>query len=48
MSTAATNSWLKAQRKSDLVELADNVGLKKWVLFFLFCPRNVVLLGGGG
>ncbi|POR34625.1 Cytochrome P450, partial [Tolypocladium paradoxum] len=31
MSTvAATNSWLKAQRKSDLVELADNVGLRNY------------------
>ncbi|KYK60678.1 hypothetical protein DCS_01816 [Drechmeria coniospora] len=28
--TVATNSWLKAQRKSDLVELADSVGLQKY------------------
>ncbi|KAL3952941.1 hypothetical protein ACCO45_012884 [Purpureocillium lilacinum] len=30
MSATSTNSWLKAQRKSDLVELADNVGLKNY------------------
>lgn len=30
MSTASTNAWLRAQRKSDLVELADGVGLKNY------------------
>jgi hypothetical protein len=29
MSATNTNSWLRAQRKSDLVEIADEVGLKK-------------------
>lgn len=33
---AQSNSWLRAQRKSDLVELADSVGLKKYVCSFLF------------
>lgn len=31
MSTNNTNSWLRAQRKMDLVEIADKVGLKKYV-----------------
>jgi hypothetical protein len=30
MSTSSTNSWLRAQRKTDLVEVADNVGLKNY------------------
>lgn len=30
MASAPTNSWLRAQRKSDLVELADAVGLKNY------------------
>jgi hypothetical protein len=29
MSTSSTNSWLRAQRKSDLVEVAETVGLKE-------------------
>lgn len=35
MSTS-TNSFLKSQRKSDLLELAEEVGLKKYVCF-RFC-----------
>lgn len=27
--TAQSNAWLRAQRKSDLVELAESVGLQK-------------------
>jgi hypothetical protein len=27
--TAPSNAWLRSQRKSDLVELAENVGLQK-------------------
>ncbi|KAK0389674.1 hypothetical protein NLU13_3249 [Sarocladium strictum] len=30
MSATNTNSWLRAQRKSDLVEIADDVGLKNY------------------
>ncbi|KAL2213961.1 hypothetical protein CC79DRAFT_1362741 [Sarocladium strictum] len=30
MSSTNTNSWLRAQRKSDLVEIADDVGLKNY------------------
>lgn len=30
MSATNTNSWLRAQRKSDLVEIADEVGLKNY------------------
>jgi hypothetical protein len=29
MSTSSTNSWLRQQRKSDLVEVAETVGLKE-------------------
>ena len=29
MSANNTNAWLRAQRKMDLVELADKIGLKK-------------------
>lgn len=29
MSATASNAWLRAQRKSDLVELAEGVGLQK-------------------
>lgn len=41
MSTGPANSWLRAQRKSDLVELADQVGFKKYVFltFFFFRSR---------
>lgn len=31
MSTGSSNSWLRQQRKSDLVEVADSVGLQKYV-----------------
>lgn len=37
--TTASNSWLRAQRKSDLVEIADNVGLTKYVVLFLSFSR---------
>ncbi|KAF4121061.1 hypothetical protein GMORB2_2547 [Geosmithia morbida] len=30
MSTSSTNSWLRGQRKSDLVEIAENVGLQSY------------------
>lgn len=46
MSTGPANSWLRAQRKSDLVELADSVGFKKYVflpvLLTLFTPDDLV------
>lgn len=29
MSTSSTNSWLRAQRKSELVEIANDVGLER-------------------
>ena len=31
MSTSSANSWLRAQRKSDLVELSNEIGFKKYV-----------------
>ncbi|KAK5987448.1 hypothetical protein PT974_11575 [Cladobotryum mycophilum] len=33
MSSNHSNSWLRAQRKSDLVELAENIGLKSYEAF---------------
>jgi hypothetical protein len=30
---SAGNPWLRAQRKGELVDLAEAVGLKKYVLF---------------
>lgn len=32
---SGTNSWLQRQRKSDLVDIAENVGLKKYVTLHL-------------
>lgn len=32
---SSSNSWLRGQRKTELVELAENVGLQKYVAF---CP----------
>jgi len=29
---SGANSWLRGQRKSDLVELADKIGFDKYVL----------------
>jgi hypothetical protein len=47
MSTA--NSWLQRQRKSDLVEIAQNVGLKEYVrgpreLMMSFCVGQAVTM----
>lgn len=35
MSTSSTNSWLRAQRKSELIEIAENTGYKKYVSNFI-------------
>lgn len=40
MSAPTSNSWLRGQRKSDLVEVAENVGLTKYVHRLLSSPRD--------
>jgi hypothetical protein len=40
---APSNSWLRAQRKSDLVELADSLGFKKYVLLLLLLLSTLLL-----
>lgn len=42
MSTT-TNSFLRSQRKSDLLELAETVGLKKYVMSESYCAHRNVL-----
>lgn len=38
--SGSTNSWLRQQRKSDLVEIADKVNFKKYVLLRLCSPTQ--------
>lgn len=33
-----TNAWLKAKKKTELSEIADKIGLKKYVCSFAFSP----------
>lgn len=40
MSAPTSNSWLRGQRKSDLVEVAENVGLTKYVCHFISSRRG--------
>lgn len=43
MSSSQTNAWLRAQRKLDLVQVADSVGLKKYAVF-LSCTSSFFFL----
>lgn len=45
MSSSQTNAWLRAQRKLDLVQVADSVGLKKYAVF-LSCTSSFFFLAG--
>lgn len=44
MSTSSSNSWLRGQRKSDLVEVADHIGLTKYVSHPIRAFSSVLLL----
>jgi hypothetical protein len=49
MSASQTNSWLRQQRKMDLVEIAENVGLKEYVYFSsIFLPGMSCAGGASG
>lgn len=44
MSTSSSNSWLRGQRKSDLVEVADHVGLTKYAIYSIHPIRDSLFL----